>query len=359
MGGLLLCAVVTALDVIWDRPVQFDLTLQTPLMIAFFLSIGWLASWKQLKKGGPEVFKFLLLSTVLLFVQNGVGVALAQLLGQNPLIGLLAGSVSLTGGPGTAVAFSPLFEKAGVQGAATIGTACALAGIIMGGLLGAPLSTLLMKKHKLHGHRSGPRVHPETAESHGAGAEKEVSTPLMTHLVFFVFVMALGTWLSHGIQSAGVTLPLYIGAMIVAAIVRNVQDRSPVMKLSHAHIEEMGSVALSYFLVTATMTLQLKQLVSLASVLMIILAAQAIVVLLSSAFLIFRLSGRDYDAAVMSGGFVGFMLGTTANAMANMESITRRHGAADRAFLVVPLVGACFIDFVNAMVITLSVGLFR
>jgi ESS family glutamate:Na+ symporter len=358
LGGLILCGVFTALQAS-GTSIQFDTTLQTPLMIAFFLSIGWMASLRNLKRGGPDVLKFLVICSVVLVLQNLVGVVTARALGQNPLLGILAGSVSLTGGPGTALAFGPSFEKAGVVSAGSIGTACALAGIILGGLLGSPMAALLLKRTP-----PSKRERPAPPAAAGVGLSIEASagatldaSHLPQHFGFFIVVMATGALVGKWINAAGITLPVYIGSMIVAAVIRNVHDSRKSHRLSEQWIDEIGSVALSYFLVVATMTLQLNQLANLAGVLVVILAIQTIVVLAIAALVVHRFSGRDYDATVMSGGFVGFMLGTTANALANMDAITSRHGAAPRAYLVVPLVGACFVDFVNAIVITMGIQL--
>jgi len=366
LGGLLLCVLFSLREMTGAQPLQFDLTLQTPLMIAFFLSIGWMASWKHLKAGGPDVVKFFLLCAVILVSQNIIGMGLAKALGQNPLIGALAGSVSMAGGPGTALAFAPAFEKAGVVGAGPIGTAAALAGIIMGGLLGSPLAARLIRKFQLKPPaQSSPKVFPSEPETVLEAAEhpRLEGSHLMNHLKFFFVVMALGAVVGQWIQARGITLPVYIGAMIVAALLRNWHDLgkggAQKVKLSHEWIEELGSISLSYFLVTATMTLQLKQLAGLAAVLVVILAVQAAWIWFLGSWLVFRFFGRNYDAAVIGGGFTGFMLGTTANAMANLNAITKRYGPAPRAYLVVPLVGACGTDFVNAAVITAILAMFR
>lgn len=361
LGGLALCAGFTIAQA-RGFSIQFDTSLQTPLMIAFFLSIGWMASLRNLKRGGPDVVKFLLLCSGVLVIQNLMGVGLAKLLGQNPLIGLLAGSVSMAGGPGTALAFAPAFEKAGLASAAPIGAACAIAGIVMGGLLGSPLSAALISRvRRLAPHAgSASTAAPESPQlSMEASAGQGVDPgQFRLHIGFFLIVMAIGVLLGRWIQSSGLTLPIYIGAMIVAAVARNLHDSRGSNRFSEEWIDQIGSVALSYFLVVATMTLQLGQLTNLAGVLVLILAAQALLALVVAGTLVFAASGRDYDAAVMSGGFIGFMLGTTANALANMDAITARHGRAPRAYLVVPLVGACFVDFVNALVITFGVSLF-
>jgi ESS family glutamate:Na+ symporter len=367
LGGLLLCVLFSLSEFFGAQPLQFDLTLQTPLMIAFFLSIGWMASWKNLRAGGSDVIKFFLLCGLILVSQNLIGMGLAKALGQNPLVGALAGSVSLAGGPGTALAFAPAFEKAGVVGAGPIGTAAALAGIIMGGVLGSPLAARLISRFRLHADRvgSGSVKKAEVTESpiSVAGRPDMDVGSLMNHLKFFFLVMALGAVVGQWIQKSGIILPIYIGAMIVAALLRNWHDLgrggAHKIKLSHDWIEELGSIALSYFLVTATMTLQLKQLAGLATVLVIILAVQAIWIWILGSWLVFRFFGKNYDAAVIGAGFTGFMLGTTANAMANLNAVTKRYGPAPRAYLVVPLVGACGTDFVNAGVITAILALFR
>lgn len=368
LGGLLLCGLFTLREMSGAAPLKFDLTLQTPLMIAFFLSIGWMASWKHLKAGGPDVIRFFLLCSVILLSQNIIGIVLAKALGQNPLIGALAGSVSLAGGPGTALAFAPAFEKAGVAGAGPIGTAAALAGIIMGGLLGSPMAARLIRRfHLVSGGKPSGGVAGNNVELESpidaAGHPNLDGTHLMNHLKFFFLVMALGAVVGQWIQASGITLPIYIGAMVVAALLRNWHDAGSGLarkiKLSHDWIEEIGSIALSYFLVIATMTLQLSQLAGLASVLAIILLVQALWIWILASSTVFRFFGKNYDAAVIGAGFIGFMLGTTANAMANLNAITKRHGPAPRAYLVVPLVGACGIDFVNAAVVTGIVAFFR
>jgi len=365
LGGLLLCVLFSLSEMFGAQPLQFDLTLQTPLMIAFFLSIGWMASWKNLRAGGSDVIKFFFLCGLILVSQNLIGMGLAKALGQNPLVGALAGSVSLAGGPGTALAFAPAFEKAGVVGAGPIGTAAALAGIILGGVLGSPLAARLISRFHLHAGRGESGKKAEVIESpiSLAGHPDMDMGSLMNHLKFFFLVMALGAVVGQWIQKSGITLPIYIGAMIVAALLRNWHDLgrggAHKIKLSHDWIEELGSIALSYFLVTATMTLQLKQLAGLAAVLVVILAVQAVWIWILGSWLVFRFFGKNYDAAVIGAGFTGFMLGTTANAMANLNAVTKRYGPAPRAYLVVPLVGACGTDFVNAGVITAILAIFR
>jgi len=361
LGGLLLCVAFSLVKFFSGAQITFDTTLQTPLMIAFFLSIGWMASWRELRRGGPVVISFLAFCLVALLSQNLVGVLLAWAMGEPPLLGVLAGSVALAGGPGTALAFAPAFEKAGVESAAPIGTACALAGIVIGGLMGSPQAARLIAKFRLK--PSAEDRSTAMPEDIPVSLEQQVVHPnlapthLAAHLQFFIILMAVGALIGEWIQARGITLPVYIGVMLAAAAVRNVRDygRGPVARLpvSDSVVEELGSIALAYFLVMATMTLKLEQLAGMASVLGIILAVQAVWTFLLASLLVFRFFGRDYDAAVIGAGFTGFMMGTMANAMANLSAITRRFGPAPKAYLVVPLVGACGIDFANSALIAL------
>jgi ESS family glutamate:Na+ symporter len=352
----------------------FDTSIRQPLQIAFFTTIGFGASLSLLRIGGPLVAFFFMLSTVAAVLQNVVGVMVARLLGEAPLLGVLAGSVTLTGGPATGLAFAPLFERAGVRGAETIAVAAAMMGIVAGGVLGGPIATTLIKRHKLRGGRSrAPSEVPDRAEAvvEAAAGEPLVPTPkgedveaysLLKNLVAILVAMALGTWVSLWLNGASVTipgigtrqltLPAYIGAMLVAAAIRNLDDLTRVIGLSQRMLDDLGTVSLALFIAVSLMTLQLWQLAGLALPLTIILLAQVALIVALCLWPIYRFMGRNYDAAVISGGFCGFMLGTTANAMANMETLVERYGPSPRAFLVVPMVGAFFIDFTNAIIIS-------
>ncbi len=347
---------------------EFDTTLQSPLMVAFFTSIGFGASVQLLRVGGPQVLLFFVIATAFAILQNVVGILVALPLGVNPLLGVLAGSVTLTGGPATGLAFAPLFEEAGVEGAATLAVAAAMVGIVFGGVIGAPIATRLIERHGLRGGGT-PAPTPDTAAQVVEDAlneppptapvgEDEESYVLAKNLVAILVAMWVGSWLSAGFTALGLTLPAYIGAMLVAAAIRNLDDVTGWVGLSQRTIDDLGNTALALFIVLALMTLKLWEIAGLAVPLMVILTAQILLISLTFG-LIFRAMGRDYDAAVMSGGFCGFMLGTTANAMANMRSLVERYGAAPRAFLVVPMVGAFFIDFTNAVIVTVIVNLLR
>ena len=374
VGGLLVAVAVWITRSQGTSLLTFDTMLQAPLMIAFFTSIGYGASLSLLKVGGPQVLLLFGLAAVFAIVQNVVGIAIAVPFGLDPLFGVLAGAVTLSGGPATGLAFAPEFEAAGVAGAATIAVASAMGGIVLGGLMGGPLGTRLIDRHNLHARGVRTRLNvpsaadlveeriPEAVEprpTHPPSGEDEGSYVLLKAIVAILVAMWIGGFVSKWISSLGVTLPAYIGAMLVAAVIRNVDDVTGFAKLPERTIDDVGNVSLSLFLVMALMTLKLWELAGLALPLLVILIVQLIVVSAFSLWILFRLMGRDYEAAVMSGGFVGFMMGTTANAMANMRSLVERYGPAPRAFLVVPMVGAFFIDFTNAIIITVFLNIFR
>jgi ESS family glutamate:Na+ symporter len=369
VGGLLVASFITAARVMNWTPIKFDTTLQSPLMIAFFTSVGFGASISLLRVGGPAVLLFFVLSTIMAVVQNVVGAAAAWGLGQHPLMGVLAGSVTLTGGPATGLAFAPLFEQAGVPGAATLAVAAAMVGIVAGGVIGGPIATRLLTP----GRAARVSATVPTAQTAANIVEDQLREPalaapanedvesygLLKALVLILVAMWAGSWLTRGFAGAGITLPAYIGAMIVAAVMRNIDDATRLFGISQRTVDDIGDASLSFFLVMALMTLRLWDLVGLALPLAIMLLIQVAVIAVVAAGPVYRLMGRDYEAAVMAGGFCGFMLGTTANAMANMKALVERYGPAPKAFLVVPMVGAFFIDFTNAILITICLNIWR
>jgi len=359
VGGLPIAALLAFVNRGTPPLIAFDTALQVPLQNAFFASVGFGASLRVLARGGPLVLVMMIIASLAAGLQNLVGGSVAWLLGEHPLLGVLAGSVTLTGGPATGIAFSPLFEQAGIAGAETLAVSAAMAGIVAGGLMGGPIATFLLGRR--------PAVVPTRASGTLESlAEQQMADPipatpagedveaysLLKHLVVLLVAVGAGVWVSAGLESVGWRLPAYIGAMIVAAVIRNVDDAVGAIRISQRTIDDLGTVALSLFLVMALMTLRLWQLAGAVLPLLIILAAQMALVAVLCVFLVPRVMGRDYDAVVMSSGFCGFMLGTTANAVANMGALVERYGPAPKAYLVVPLVGAFGIDFVNALLIT-------
>ena len=353
LGGLLFAAVNLVLH---DRflDIKVNTSMQSLCMMLFFTSIGTSASIGLLKRGGKQVMVFLVLSSAFCILQNLVGIGVATLFGVPKLFGVMAGSVTLVGGPATGLAFSPLFEEMGLKGAETIAITAATFGIVLGGLLGGPAATFLVDKFRLGSNTKINVTEAEIglteADSMGVEITRENSGFTMS-LANVGIIMGLGSVVSFFIAKSGITLPAYIGAMIVGAVYRNINDKKEWAVLDQRTIDFAGGIALNIFLTVALMDLRLWELFHLALPLTGILLAQLIVVLLFALSITWVIMGKNYEAAVMSGGFIGFMLGTVANAMAVMKTVTVKYGAAPRAFLVVPLVGAFFIDYINALVI--------
>jgi ESS family glutamate:Na+ symporter len=366
VGGLLYAMLALALR---GRYVNFemDLVLRDILMVAFFTTVGLSASFRLLRKGGVQVGWFLVLASVTAAMQNLLGIGLASLLGLPPLLGVVTGSVSMTGGPATALAFGPLLEQMGAPAASTVGLAAAMFGIVAGGLLGGYAGGRLIKRHGLR--PAAAELSPvEQLVYEGREAKLEASavssetvtehTALWSSIFAIAVAMGLGTLVSAWFERAGLTLPSYVGAMMAAGLLRNLDDRFRWIRISQREIDNLGHIALSLFIVMALLTLRLWELIALAAPLFAILAAQVALVWALGG-LVYRAMGRDYDAAVMAGGFSGFTLGTTANALACMQVLTEKFGPAPRAYIVVPLVGAFFLDFTNALIITTLANLFR
>jgi ESS family glutamate:Na+ symporter len=355
VGGFIAALVLLLAKSTLDFAIHFDLTFQEPLMIAFFASIGYNASYALLKAGGKSVFKFFIITVCALVLQVALGMISAWAFGYNPLVGVLTSAAALTGGPGTALAFAPLFEQHGVVGATTLGLTSAMGGIIIGGMIGSPVSTYLIKKFNLRPHSDVP----QTILPHENDKMSSLqSLDFLKHGIVIALMLGFGTALSMWINSMGITLPIYIGSMIAAAVFRNIDDVTNIFNINVDLVEEIGSVSLTFFIAMAIMSLDLYQLKNAALAIVIFLILQSVLTALLTVFFVFRWTGKDYDAAVISGGFIGFMMGTTANAMANMNSISKKYGPSTRAYLVVPLVGTCFIDFVNAALIVACINFF-
>jgi glutamate:Na+ symporter, ESS family len=358
VGGLLFTSLVMIART-QGATLALDTSAQSTLSVAFFTSIGMGASLALLRRGGLQVVIFLIFATVFCFVQNFVGIGIARAFGENPLLGVMAGSVTLVGGPATGMAFAPLFESAGLTGAGALALAAATMGIIFGGLVGGPAGTFLIKRRNLRSASASTaelRAELDTPEPTLIVQVEQEDTPLIRNMVILALAMGLGSVVSKWIQSLGITMPAYIGAMLVASVLRNIDDVGGWLKIDQRAMEFIGGLALNIFLTVALMDLKLWQLAGVAGPLIVILLVQVLVVVAAAVTISFFLMGRDYDSAVMSSGFVGFVLGTTANAVANMRALVTRYGPAPRAFLVVPLVGAFFIDFTNAIIITFFVN---
>lgn len=359
IGGLLV-ALLMLVCRHWNiTPVQFDTRFEQPLMIAFFTVIGFNASASLLKVGGRQILLFLGLASGLAIAQNLLGIGTAKAFGLPPLFGVVTGSATLAGGPATGLAFAPLFAKAGVHAARSVALANAMAGIVCGSIIGSPLAALLIERLGLYPAAESRLDAREAASTPPMETERRFIEPAhagLRSLVFILIAMGIGAWISQGLGMLGLTLPSYIGAMLAGAVLRNIDDHFHWFGLSICSMELIGNASLSLFLVVVLMDLHLWDLAGLAMPLLVNLVLQSALVVALCCWPLLQLMGRDYDAAVMASGFTGFMLGTTANAMACMSALTERFGPAPRAFLVAPVVGAFLIDFTNAVIITVFVN---
>ena len=332
---------------------NLDTTLQGVFMTAFFCSVGYVASFRELKKGGIGVIKFLILAILICCIQDVIGGFGARLFGLDGRLGLAMGSIPLVGGHGTAGSFGPFLEDLGVANATTVAVAAATYGLIAGCMIGGPIATSKIRKHNL---RSAAIKTPEEAKAAEASGTTDADPgifhepDLMNATIYIVIGVGLGTVVS-ALLGKLITLPGYIGAMIVGAIIRNIQEARKV-QIPMKEMGSLGNICLSLFLGLAMINLKLWQLVSLALPMIVILLVQTVVMFFFASYVVYTIMGRDYDAATISSGFCGFGMGATPNAMANMQAITNKYGPAPVAFMIVPLVGSLFIDFFNAAIIT-------
>jgi len=375
VGGLLFALVVLALRMSGALGVGLDTSLRAPLQNAFFTTIGLAATLSLLRAGGWRMGLFWLIATGTAVVQNAVGIGLALALGAPAALGIICGALTLTGGPSTGLAWTKEFEALGLDGAGAAIIASALFGIFVACLVGNPVATFLIRRYDLARPRGARANDPgeeefwalsptvnrdeERVEEKRPAREELTGGVLLHNLLLILAVMGAGALLSLWLKGRGVTLPDYIGAMVFAAVLRNVDDRTGWFRLDARAVEVLGGIALALFLVIALMSLELWKLAGLAVPMVVILSAQVLVTVAYAVLTSFLLTGRDYEAAVTTSGHIGFGLGTTPNAVANMEALTARYAPAPRSFLVVPVVGAFFIDLTNLLVITAFVNFIR
>ncbi|WP_242853427.1 sodium/glutamate symporter [Paraclostridium sordellii] len=320
---------------------------------------------KYFKKGGSKVLKFLVVAVLLVLTQNVVGVLSAKAIGVNSLLGLIAGSVSMTGGHGASGAFGPVIESSGLNGALSISMACATFGLVSGSIIGGPLGKRLIEKYNLSSDECesdrNNNILELSLEGDGTclGITKgELSEIKLTNSVIQIVVaMGLGTIISSIFSLLKITIPEYIGAMVIAAIMRNFSDIKGIWKTSEKELSTIGSICLSLFLSMAMCSLKLWELIDLAIPIIILLGVQTIVMILFAYFITFKVMGKDYTAAILAAGHCGFGMGATPNGIANMESITSKYGPSTNAFFILPLVGALFIEFFNSATITTFINL--
>ncbi|WP_462424278.1 sodium/glutamate symporter [Fusobacterium ulcerans] len=336
---------------------KLNFALSDVFMLAFYSSIGFTASYKLLKKGGPKVIKFLIVSIIVVILQNFLGVYLAKLLGLSPLVGLATASIPMTGGHGTSAAFAPVLEEAGLQNALTITLAAATFGLVAGSLIGGPTGKFLIEKYKLITGKETEKV--EEIEKVEKGNEKLDEKRIYSAVYQLLVSMALGSIISMLLKKTGLTFPASVGAMIAAAIVRNIADYSTWLKIKETEIRIIGDISLILFLAFSMMSLKLWQLTDLAIPMIILLIAQTILMGLCAVFLTYKVMGKNYEAAMMAVGHCGFGLGAVPTAMANMQSVEEKYGPAPTAFFILPLVGSLFINFFNSAIIVAFINIYK
>lgn len=338
---------------------EFDTTLQTFFQTMFFCTVGFNASLKMLKIGGKKILIFLLISVVLAILQNVLAVGLSGVIGISPLLALLTASPSLTGGHGTSAAVAPSIEALGYPEALTVALTASTFGIIAGSLLGSPMANRLILKNNLVNKKKSEKSNDADFDLSIIETKKTTLDTNRISMAFFqiLIAMAIGTYLTNALNKfvggalGGVNFPPYIGAMLMAAIIRNISDNSSKFKVPLEEVEVVGEVSLSLFLGMALITLKLWHLVDLAIPMLILLLSQCIMMYIYGIFISYPLMGKNYDSAVMVSGLTGFAMGSTSNAMANMTSVTDKYVYSKTAFFVVPIVGSLFIDFINIGII--------
>lgn len=358
VGGLFVAILIAIAYKFFNLGIDFDKSLQGPLMLAFFASIGLNADFASLKKGGRTLIKFLIIVAIFLVIQNLVGISLTSLMGENPLIGLLGGSITMSGGHGTGAAWAATFKEApfNFPHGLEIAVACATFGLVMGGLIGGPVARYLIKTYHLKT--------PEKNENEEDGAFESprkqrliTASSFIESLALIALALFAGIQIEEALKGTALALPTFVWCLFVGVILRNLLSLFKVHQVFEREVSVIGNVSLSLFLASALMTLKLWELANLALPLFVLLVAQAIVMILYAVFVTFRLMGKDYDAAVLAAGHCGFGLGATPTAIVNMQAITQRYGPSHVAFLVVPMVGAFFIDIFNAFVIKFFLSL--
>lgn len=353
VGGLLFAIFTCICYVTGIAEFSFDDILREVCMVFFFTSVGFQANLKVLKSGGKSLVIFLGLVILLIVSQNLVAVGMSKVLGLSPLIGMCTGSIPMVGGHGTAGAFGPVLEDFNIDGATTICTAAATFGLICGSLIGGPLGKRLIEKKNLleTAIPEDDSLLVEEEEKH------ERHTNMYAAAVFqLILAIGLGTIFSYFLTRTGMTFPIYIGAMIAAALFRNIGEYTGKFTIHMGEINDLGGISLSLFLGIAMITLKLWQLADLALPLFILLAVQVLLIALFTYFIEFNIMGRDYDAAVLVAGTCGFGMGATPNAMANMQAICEKYTTSVKAYLLIPLVGSLFADFINSLVITFFIN---
>lgn len=367
-GGLVGAIIFYIAHQFLNMTITVNKPMQDVFMLMFFASIGLSANFAKLKEGGKPLVIFLVAISVFVLVQNGVGMAVASMVGLDPLMGVIAGSIALVGGLGTAGAWGPIFEaKYGVVGALPMGIASATFGMVIGGLMGGPLARYLIKKYKLASPLN-PEARLENQTAPLTDNEYAFEAPHKVRLItadnaivtlgMFAFALAFSEIMKNFTMGTAFELPTFVWALAGGIILRNIVETGFKREVFDRSIDVFGNTALALYLAMALVSLKLWQLADLAIPMIILLIAQSIAMWVFAVYVSFRVMGKNYDSAVLASGLCGFGMGATPNAIANMQAITNMYGPSHKAFLIVPLVGAFFIDLVNVVVIQGTLKLF-
>lgn len=358
VGGITFSLLMTLAHAYFTIDFQFDMSLKNPLMTMFFTTVGLGASFNLLLKGGPKVILFLAVASLYLIVQNAIGITYALSTGMEPLMGLIAGSVTLSGGHGNGATYADLFINEYMMPTNTFELAMASAtmGLILGGLVGGPVSRRLISRNSLTADELGSDV-DETVTFNPEDYDLVTPRKMMETLFFILLCMVFGQQLYLNLKSYGIVLPAFLIPLLLGVVATNLSELNKKIRISKACVDLWGTMALSIFLAMALMSLKIWELGNLAGSMLFLIFLQAILLMLFAYFVTFRVMGGNYNAAIIAGGHCGFGLGATPTAVANMESLVARYGPSPQAFLVVPLVGAFFIDITNALIIQIYLSL--
>lgn len=358
-GGILVSVLVTLISGHYEVKFEFDMRLRDLLLLVFFSTIGLSAKFRALLEGGRALAVLLVIAVFFLFLQDLTGVLIAKAFGAHPAYGLFGGSISFAGGHGTAIAWGQEAEKAGLVGAEALGLTFATFGLIVGGLIGGPIASRLIEKNNLKPNEASSKQTTSKQASSKTEMTKHVS-PTINQILFTLLIIAVsieaGDLVNRFLFDSGVLLPGFLTAMVIAIVITNLSDFTP-LTINKRTVSVVGDLSLQIFLAMSLMTIQFVEIQGALFKLLLVLAAQVMLITLFAMWVVYRVMGRDYDAAVMASGVAGLGLGATPVAIGNMNALTQKYGPSPKAFLVIPLVGAFFIDIANALVLKLFLSL--
>lgn len=363
IGGLLFSVMMLFLKNSQIVEISMDTTLQVPFMLAFFATVGLGTNLALVKTGGKLLVVYWGLCGFIFVFQNLIGIGVAKLANLDPLIGMMCGAISMQGGHGGAASFGATIEGLGIEGALTIGAAAATFGVILGGLVGGPVSRYLINKHKLKPLENANEYHDKQSPTYEVALAGEgnivTSSIILTHIMAITICITIGSFISNMITNkTGIVVPTYVGAMFIGVVFRSISDKFKFMKIDSYCVDMIGDVCLCIFLTMALMTIKLWELAGLAGPMIIIISIQVMVIVAYAVFVVFKLMGKDFDAAIMVAGLLGHGLGATPNALANMNSVTSKYGNSAKALLIVPLVGSFLADLIGIPINIMLINFF-